>query len=43
MHERRLYVDRSLVTDERIDRALTLARQSGTAAVLHETALGCQH
>jgi pimeloyl-ACP methyl ester carboxylesterase len=38
MHERRLYVDRSLATDERVDRALTLARQSGTRAVVHESA-----
>lgn len=38
MHERRLYVDRSLVTDERIDLAMTLARRSETGAVLHETA-----
>jgi pimeloyl-ACP methyl ester carboxylesterase len=38
MHERRLYVDRSLATDERIDHALNIARQSDTGVVLHETA-----
>jgi pimeloyl-ACP methyl ester carboxylesterase len=38
MIERLLYVDRSLVTDERIDRALTFARRSGNRVVLHETA-----
>lgn len=38
MIERLLYVDRSLVTDERIDRALKFARRSGNRVVLHETA-----
>jgi pimeloyl-ACP methyl ester carboxylesterase len=38
MIERLLYVDRSLVTDERIDRALKFARRSDTGVVLHETA-----
>jgi pimeloyl-ACP methyl ester carboxylesterase len=38
MNERRIYVDRSFATDERIDRAVTLARQPETGVVLHETA-----
>ena len=38
MIERLLYVDRSLVTDERIDLALKLARRSRNRVVLHETA-----
>jgi pimeloyl-ACP methyl ester carboxylesterase len=38
MIERLLYVDRSLVTDERIDRALKFARRPETGVVLHETA-----
>jgi pimeloyl-ACP methyl ester carboxylesterase len=38
MYERRLYGDPSLATDERIHHALTIARQSDTGAVLHETA-----
>jgi pimeloyl-ACP methyl ester carboxylesterase len=38
MNERRIYVDPSFVTRERIDRAVELARQPDTATVLHETA-----
>jgi pimeloyl-ACP methyl ester carboxylesterase len=38
MNERRIYVDPSFATEERIDRAITLARQPGNSAVLHETA-----
>jgi pimeloyl-ACP methyl ester carboxylesterase len=38
MHERRLYVDRSRATNERIDHAWKIARQPDTGAVLHETA-----
>lgn len=34
----RIYVDPSFATEERIDRALALARQPGTGVVLHETA-----
>jgi pimeloyl-ACP methyl ester carboxylesterase len=37
MLERLLYVDRSLVTEERIDHAMKIAKQPGTGAVLHET------
>jgi pimeloyl-ACP methyl ester carboxylesterase len=37
MLERLLYVDRSLVTSERVDRALKIAKQPGTGAVLYET------
>lgn len=36
--ERQLYVDRSLATAERIDRAMMFARRRETGAVLHETA-----
>ena len=38
MMERLSYVDRSFATDERIDRAVTLARQPETGAVTHEIA-----
>jgi pimeloyl-ACP methyl ester carboxylesterase len=38
MLERSSYADRSLVTNERIDRALKFARHNDTGAVLHETA-----
>ncbi|GBG38906.1 alpha/beta fold hydrolase [Mycobacterium montefiorense] len=38
MTERQIYVDRSFATDERIDRAVTLARRPDTGAVMHETA-----
>ncbi|MCV7027978.1 alpha/beta fold hydrolase [Mycobacterium sherrisii] len=39
--ERQLYVDRSLVTGERIDRAMMFARRPETGLVLHETARWC--
>jgi pimeloyl-ACP methyl ester carboxylesterase len=38
MNERRIYVDPSFATKERINRALALARQPETGVVLHETA-----
>lgn len=38
MLERQIYVDRSLATDERIDRALRFARQPDNGVVVHETA-----
>jgi pimeloyl-ACP methyl ester carboxylesterase len=38
MAERLLYVDRSLVTKERIDHALKIARQTDAGVVMHETA-----
>jgi pimeloyl-ACP methyl ester carboxylesterase len=38
MIERTIFADPSLVTNERIDHALEIARQSDTGAVVHETA-----
>lgn len=38
MNERQIYRDRSYATDERIDRALLLARRPETGTVVHETA-----
>jgi pimeloyl-ACP methyl ester carboxylesterase len=38
MHERRIYIDPSFVTEERIDRAPMRARRPDTAALQHETA-----
>lgn len=37
-NERQIYRDRSFATDERIDRALMLARRPDTGTVVHETA-----